>query len=219
MRSCYTLPLERAFTRVMATARSIMRLFGDLAKEFWAVWKREMSIAIACCACGLALPASAQEFPRELIAFVYADGGGVKLGTTPTTPNSSGDWLPKSDSVVRGLYWEHRLPRRLSVEVDALYFPSLYRNAGRGGFVWQFPVLLKAGPHLGPVRPYVEGGPYFSHLSLVDDFNYGATFGAGIEIRVRAGRIAPEIRYNDVGPFKSINNQAEFLLGLGFGRK
>jgi hypothetical protein len=196
-----------------------MALFGDLAKEFWAIWQRELSIAIVCCAFGLAVPASAQEFPPFLIAYRWADSGGVKLGTTPTTPASSRDWLPKSDSVVRGFYWEHRLPLRLSVEVDALYFPSLYRNADRGGFVWQFPVLLKAGPHLGRVRPYVEGGPYFSHLSLVDSFNGGVTFGAGIEIRVRAGRIAPEIRYNGVGPFKSINNQAVFLLGLGFGRK
>ena len=137
-----------------------MGLFVDLAKEFWAVWKREMSIAIVCCAFGLALPASAQEFPPGLIALRWADSAGVKLGTSPTIPSSSGDWLPKSDSVVRGFYIEFRLPRGLSLEVDDLYFPSLYRNPGRGGFVSQVPVLLKAGPHLGRVRPYVEGGAF-----------------------------------------------------------
>ena len=195
-----------------------MGLFGDLAKEFLAIWKREMSIAIVCSAFGLASPASAQfgQFPF----FPYADGFGVKLGTTPTTPPvSSGDWLPKSDSVVVGFYSEYHLPRGLSVEVDILGFPSLYRNAGRGGSVLQFPVLLKAGPHLGRVRPYVEGGPYFSYLSPVGNFNGGVAFGAGIEIRVRAGRISPEVRFNEVGTFKSFNNQVVFLLGLGFGRK
>jgi hypothetical protein len=200
----------------MATAQSSMRLFGA-AKEFWAVRKREISIAIVCSAFGLALPASAQEFPPFLVAYRWADSGGVKLGTTPTTPASDGDWLPKSDSVVFGFYWERRLPRGLSIEVDALHFPSLYRNAGHDGSVWQFPVLLKAGPHLGPVRPYVEGGPYLSYLSPVGNFNSGVTFGAGMEIKVRAGRITPEIRYNGVG--RSINSQAVFLLGLGFGRK
>jgi hypothetical protein len=36
---------------------------------------------------------------------------------------------------------------------------------------------------------------------------------------VRAGRISPEVRFSEVGAFKSFNNQAVFLLGLGFGRK
>jgi hypothetical protein len=176
-------------------------------------------VAIICCAFGLAWPASAQlgQFPF----LPFADGIGVKLGTTPTAPVSSSDWLPKSESVIAGFYSEFHLPRGLSLEVDFLHFSSLDRNTGGAGSVWQFPVLLKAGPHLGRVRPYVEGGPNLSYLSVVGNpkysrFNSGVTFGAGLEIRARAGRIAPEFRFNEVG---SINGQAVFLLGLGLGRE
>ena len=178
-------------------------------------------VTVICCALGLALPASAQLGQFPFLPLV--DGFGVRLGTTPTTPASSGEWLPKSDAVVAGFYSEYHLPRSLSLEIDILSFSSLDRNSGggEGGRVWQFPVLLKAGPHLGRVRPYVEGGPNFSYLSAVSNpkyggFNSGVTLGAGLEIRAGVGRIAPEVRFNEVG---SINGQAVFLLGLGFGRK
>jgi hypothetical protein len=176
-------------------------------------------VAIICCAFGLALPASAQLGQFPFLPFV--DGFGVRLGTTPTTPASSSEWLPKSDAVVAGFYSEYYLPRGLSLEVDFLHFSSLDRNTGRADSVWQFPVLLKAGPHLGRWRPYVEAGPNFSYLSAVDNRNYssltsGVTFGAGLEIRAGLGRFAPEVRFNEVG---SINGQAVFLLGLGLGRK
>lgn len=161
-------------------------------------------------------------------------GAGLKLGTTLTNAVSSAasDSIPNSNTFIVGPYLEIGLPLGFSVEADALYFPGLYSTAAGGGSVWQFPVLGKIGPHLGPVRPYVEGGPSYSHLSdvktlpdLLHSSNFGVTLGAGIEIKVKALRIAPELRYNGVvftnlasplGLFHSTHNQAVFLVGIGF---
>ncbi len=161
-------------------------------------------------------------------------GAGVKLGATLTSAVSSVETasVPNSTTFIVGPYLEVRLPLGLSVEGDALYFPGLYKNAAGGGSVWQFPILLKLGLQLGPVRPYLEGGPSYSHLSdvktlpdLLHSSNYGVTLGAGIEIKIKALRIAPEVRYNGVvltsvksplGLFTANHNQAVILLGIGF---
>lgn len=168
-------------------------------------------------------PAAAQPF-----------GLGVKLGSTLTNSISSAqsETIPNSDTLIAGLYAEVRLPLGLSIEGDALYYPSLYASEAGGGSLWQFPILAKLRFFKGPVRPYIEGGPAYSHLSdvktlpnLLNADNFGITLGAGIEFKILALRIAPEIRYNGVvfknlqgpsGSFQSNQNQAVFLLGLGF---
>jgi opacity protein-like surface antigen len=162
-------------------------------------------------------------------------GVGVKLGATLTNAVTSFESasIPNSANLIVGPYAELRLPLGFSIEGDALYFPGLYSNAaGGGGSVWQFPILAKFKFLNGPVRPYVEGGPAFSHVSevkelpdLLHNANYGITLGAGVEVKVLALRISPEIRYNGflftnvespLGLFKSNRNQAVLMVGLGF---
>jgi len=187
-----------------------------MTKTFWTLF--------VCGIWGCASLVSAQPF-----------GVGLKLGATLTNAVSSVESasIPNSANFIVGPYLELRLPWGFSVEGDALYFPGLYSNAaGGGGSVWQFPILAKFKFFNGPVRPYVEGGPAFSHVSdvkelpdLLHNSNYGITLGAGVEIKVLALRIAPEIRYNGFvftnvesleGSFKSNRNEGVFLVGFGF---
>jgi hypothetical protein len=187
-----------------------------MKKTFW--------VLFVCAALACAPRAAAQPF-----------GVGLKLGATLTNAVSSAESasIPNSTNFIWGPYLELGLPLGFAVEADALYFPGLYSAAaGGGGSAWQFPILAKFRFLPGPVRPYIEGGPAFSHISdvkelpdLLHNSNYGITLGAGIEIKVRALRIAPEIRYNGFmftnieSPqdlFKSNRNQAVFLLGIGF---
>ena len=137
---------------------------------------------------------------------------------------------------VVGPYIELKLPFRFSVEVDALYRSYDYRlappapNNSIGS--WEFPVMAKYKLLGGPVRPYIEGGPVFSHLSgvgsivgLQHDSNYGITLGAGIEIHALVLKISPEIRWDGFAfrnfdtpgsLVQSNRNQVLFLVGIGF---
>lgn len=171
----------------------------------------------------LPTPAAAQFF-----------GAGLKLGSTLTNAVSSAESesIPNSATFIWGPYVELRLPLGFSVEGDALFYPGIYNNAAGGGTVWQFPILAKLKFLKGPVRPYIEGGPSYSHLSdvktlpnLLHSSNYGITLGAGVEVKVLALRISPEIRYNGFilnniqspnGLIDSNRNQAVFLVGFGF---
>ena len=94
---------------------------------------------------------------------------------------------------------------------------------------WDFPVVAKYKFLKGPIRPYVEGGLDFSHLSDLKNFvtanhtsNFGVALGAGVEIRALVMRISPEIRWegdalqNFTGTVNSNRNQLAFLVGIGF---
>ena len=170
-----------------------------------------------------ARPAAAQPF-----------GAGIKLGATLTDAVSSIQTanVPNTASLIVGPYVELRLPFGFSVEGDALYYPSPYTSAAGGGTIWQFPILAKFKFLKGPIRPYVEGGPAYSHLSdvktlpdLLHSSNYGITLGGGIEFKILALRISPEIRYNGwalenvsspAGLFHANHSQGIFLVGIGF---
>jgi hypothetical protein len=161
-------------------------------------------------------------------------GAGIKLGATLTDAVSSAqsESIPNSTSLIVGPYVEVRLPLGFSVEGEALYYPSIYSNAAGGGALWQFPILAKLKLLKGPLRPFIEGGPSYSHLSdvktlpdLLHSANFGITLGAGAELKLLALRISPEIRYNGFlftnlqspsGLFQSNRNQAVFLVGIGF---
>lgn len=184
-----------------------------MQKTFWTCF-------VLCAA--FSFPAAAQPF-----------GLGVKVGSTLTNSISSveNQSVPSSNTVIAGIYAEVRLPLGLSVEGDALYYPGLFSNAAGGGSLWQFPILAKLRFFKGPVRPYVEGGPAYSHLTdvatlpnLLNADNFGITLGAGVEFKFLALRFSPEIRYNGVvfkylqspSGVQSNQNQAVILVGLGF---
>jgi hypothetical protein len=136
-----------------------------------------------------------------------------------------------SNSYTLGPFVEVRLPLNLAIEADALYrglqFTNLTGSAKTGE--WDFPVVAKYKFFKGPVKPYVEGGLDFSHLSDAKNFivanhnsNFGVVLGAGVEIHALVMRISPEVRYegdalkNFTGIINTNRNQLAFLVGIGF---
>ena len=124
------------------------------------------------------------------------------------------------------------LPAHFSIEVDGLYKRLGYQYDQSGPVVatrtvansWEFPVLGKFAILPGPVRPFVDAGASFRHISGVHqvrhainaagqvfdttidnatEFNkrndVGFVFGGGVEFKLAWVRIAPEIRYTRWG--------------------
>ena len=123
------------------------------------------------------------------------------------------------------------LPFRFSIEVDALYKRLGYdydQFAGPGSPTttrttansWEFPVLGKYAIFGGPLRPFIDAGANFRHISGVDqvkstlsavnvnvssvpefnkDTDVGFAFGGGLEVKLGIMRITPEFRYTRWG--------------------
>jgi opacity protein-like surface antigen len=177
----------------------------------------------------LAIPLCAQPF-----------GAGLKVGaplTDAISVVSNPDSNFSSGHYIIGPYAEIRLPAGFSVEVDALYRSFSYTEvSGLGNATsgsngnWEFPVMAKYKlTHTPIVKPYIDGGLLLSHLTGSDinvthAANYGITLGAGVEIKIAALRISPEIRYDGFffntfssnSIVQSNKNQALFLVGFGF---
>ena len=126
---------------------------------------------------------------------------------------------------------QFNLPLRFTVEVDALYKRlgfdyNQFGGPGSPTFTsttansWEFPVLGKWAVLPGPVRPFIDFGANFRHISGIDqirstasavdvnvssvpefhkDFDIGATFGAGVEFKIGWLRLTPEFRYTRWG--------------------
>lgn len=175
------------------------------------------------------------------IACAQPFGGGLKIGAPLTDALSIVSGAPPDNSLsnnryVIGPYVEFRLPGRFAMEVDALYrsFSFTYIYGAFGAFAgsngnWEFPVLAKYKLPGGPVKPYIEGGLVFSHLTgsdlnIAHSSNYGVTLGAGIEIHALVVRISPEIRYDGFvfhdftnnSLVQSNRNQVLVMVGIGF---
>jgi hypothetical protein len=139
--------------------------------------------------------------------------------------------IASSNHYILGPFVEVRLPFRFAIEADALYRGLQFNNISGAGSTrqWDFPVVAKYKLFKGPVKPYIEGGLDFSHLSGAKNFifenhtsNFGIVLGAGVEIRALVMRISPEVRYtgsalkNFDGLVNSNRNQLAFLVGIGF---
>jgi hypothetical protein len=127
---------------------------------------------------------------------------------------------------------EVHLPLGFSVEGDALYRPLTYNAIPLNGPTsttsfasWEFPVVAKYRfLHTPLIKPYVEAGPSFRHVSASYFSSAGFIVGAGVEIKVARLRIEPEIRYDrwagdrntPAAYLPSQLNQAEFLVGITF---
>jgi len=130
------------------------------------------------------------------------------------------------------VYGEVRLPARFSLEIDALHrgYTFISQSGSTSASSWEFPILAKYHLLKGPVRPFVDGGVSFSHLSNVESLivspnhttNFGVVLGAGVDIHALVLHISPEIRYtgdtlkNFDTVLSSNRNQLTFLLGIGF---
>lgn len=157
--------------------------------------------------------------------------------------NSSGNVLTTTDRWLVGPTAEVHLPFRLSFEVDALYRREGYSVASNSGFSsgqgflapnssyslnnWQFPFLAKYDLRGEVLRPFVDGGVTYRHLSgnsfINNADNAGITVGAGLTVKAFFLRLSPEIRYTHWGttdvaaPFVTRSqNQADFLVGFTF---
>jgi hypothetical protein len=185
---------------------------------------------------------------------------GIK-GGSPTLAGYQNGYWPGTASYQRryivGPTAEVHLPLHLSFEVDALYrrsglsytyvtavgpfyptFPAFGRDRVND---WQVPFLAKWAPGAGQIRPFVDGGVSYRHLSdqtTEQLFNspsapsfqsfstgthmVGGTFGAGLTFKLVLVRFSPEIRYTHwnspsyVGDARANSNQVDFLLGLTF---
>jgi opacity protein-like surface antigen len=174
-----------------------------------------------------------------LVGIAYAQPvvAGLKIGVPFTDAFQSQPYpvvsslVASSNSYTLGPFVEVRLPARFSIEADALYrglhFNNPVSSASTGQ--WDFPVVAKYKLLKGPVKPYVEGGLDFKHVSDVKNFitanhtsNFGIVLGAGVEIHALVLRISPEIRYTGdaLKSFDSVinsnRNQVAFLVGIGF---
>lgn len=160
---------------------------------------------------------------------------------------------------------ELHLPLNFSVEFDALFrtyrqnrtYPLRFEsnlNTLTGSTVqktdaWDFPLMLKYRFRVGPIRPFVNAGYFWTRESsevtsittcngpagscLPPDLPYppGAAFfrntsisrgyvaGAGIEFRTRFVRIAPEVRFNRPTHGGLRENRVTGLVRLTFGRR
>jgi hypothetical protein len=148
--------------------------------------------------------------------------------------------IPGSRRLMVGPTVEFRLPRRLSVEVDALYrrvtskTTIVYRDPtgaiivpdNQGDYaavLWEFPVLVKQRFAWRRMAPFVGIGPSFRRpQSYSFSSPFGAVAGAGIEIPWGPMRISPTARYTRwaagrVAGFEEMRlNQSEVLVGVTF---
>lgn len=187
--------------------------------------------------CLVALPAYSQFFSL-----------GVKAGIPLTSAFSAGYNGYASASAYDRRYIvggtaELHLPLRLSLEVDALYRRNGFdlTASDRIGAVsntktaindWQIPVLGKYEMRSRAVRPFLDAGVVYRHVStsqngLAPDNTNGAgvAVGGGITLKLLLLRLSPEIRYTHWGSppfnnagvvFHSTANQADLLIGFTF---
>jgi hypothetical protein len=162
--------------------------------------------------------------------------GGLKIGlpiTDAFTTVQGVAFPPASvNNYELGPFIEVRLPAKFSVEADALYRGYTFnsRTGSTSASSWEFPIVAKYHLLKGPIKPYVEGGLSFSHLSDVQSLivsanhnaNFGIVLGGGVEIHALVLRISPEVRYtgdllkNFDSVINSNRNQVAFLVGIGF---
>jgi hypothetical protein len=153
--------------------------------------------------------------------------------------------IPKSSNFTIGPSLQIGLPAGLRFEVDALYRPYEFvliantPNVSAQGSIsaqqWRFPVLLQYRFGTPIVKPFLEAGVSFGHLSglssaaknitsgpgrLLHDSDASAVLGAGVDLKIPFFRLSGEIRYTrqSVSYFSDFSNlnQAEILLGIHF---
>jgi len=158
--------------------------------------------------------------------------GGVPITDAfDTVQGNQAAYATNTHRYVVGGTVQANLPFRFAIEVDALYRRlgfdyNQFGGPGSPTFTsttansWEFPVLGKWAVLPGPVRPFIDFGANFRHISGVDqirragnavgvsvssvpefnkDTDIGATFGAGVEFKAGWLRVSPEFRYTRWG--------------------
>ncbi len=188
-----------------------------------------------------------------LLAAIAAHAQSISVGAIAGAPLtdvvsnatsvSSLQAVAKSTNVTGGGSLQVSLPKKLRIEVDVLFRPYSFSLASLGAssavsaHQFRFPVLLQYRLGSGLIRPYVEGGLSFNHLTgissafistvksgpgqLLHQSDAGVVLGAGVEAKIPAlFRVSGEVRYtrDTVAAFSNISNlnQAEVLVGVHF---
>ncbi len=184
---------------------------------------------------GLAMNAFGQESSSPIGLGVK---GGVPLNDAFVVRQENPvDYIADTHRYTFGPYVEVRLPAGFGVELDALYQTYEYRQVvpaptiDQNSHAWEFPLVVKKRFLPGPVKPYVEAGAAFSHLSVGDvrelnDRNtWGLVLGGGVDLKVGPMHFTPEVRYtrwtsrefDSPGTLLQSNlNVASVMLGIGF---
>jgi hypothetical protein len=184
-----------------------------------------------------AISASAQSISVGVV------GGAPFTDVVNATTQNGLATLPSSTNFTVGPSFQVNLPLSLRLEVDALYRPySFTQTPSPAGITpltvsasqWRFPVLAQYRFKLPVVKPFVEAGVSFNHLSdisnatyitagpgeLIHRTNAGVVLGGGIDVKIPFVRLSGELRYTHQGSadFEAISNlnQAEVLVGVHF---
>jgi hypothetical protein len=186
----------------------------------------------------------------SLLSLTAANAQGLSVGILGGAPFSdvvNGDTvngiqsIAKSTNFTIGPTLQVTLPLSLRVEVDALFRPYHFSLTGRNvgsdisGQQWRFPVLLQYRFNAPLIKPFIEGGLSFNHLSglgsaatqivsgpgkLLHSSDAGIVLGAGVDVKVPFIRVSGELRYTrrTVSNFSDFSNlnQAEVLVGVHF---
>jgi hypothetical protein len=196
---------------------------------------RVFIVAIFC-----AVSAAAQGFSIGVI------GGAPFTDVVNATNQNNLAFVPKSTNFTIGPSFQVNLPLSLRLEVDALYRPYSFAVSGStlpplsttgnvSASQWRFPVLGQYRFKTPVVKPFVEAGVSFDHLSnlstaaknitsgagtLIQQSHAGVVLGGGVDVKIPFIRISGELRYTHQGSadFQAISklNQAEVLVGIHF---
>jgi len=138
-------------------------------------------------------------------------------------------------SPVVGIVTEIALPKRLSLEVGALYRPIRAKDTREFSngtsrenqftvLTWEFPILAKYKVPLRKATPFVEVGPSIrasGNLNGAHPSRFGITAGIGMELPARRLTLVPTLRFtrwatDAVSGTRTHSNQAELVLGVRF---
>ena len=168
--------------------------------------------------------------------------GGAPFSDVVNNSTASGlQAIAKSTNFTIGPSLQVGLPAHLRIEVDALSRPYSFNLVSKGPNVdvsanqFRFPVLLQYSFGTPLVRPFLEAGLSFDHLSglstaaksitsgpgkLLHQSDAGLVLGAGADVRIPFFRVSGELRFTRqaVSNFDSFSNlnQAEILFGIHF---
>jgi opacity protein-like surface antigen len=184
--------------------------------------------------------------------FIIGVRGGVPLGDVIHTVQSGSSISSSTDNYVVGPTLGIRLPAGFSVAGDALFTRlNLSATSASQGSIsvsassWEFPVLLRFTAGRQGIAPFVGAGVSVRHLSdfgnigpfltnsssspgnvIGNSATVGFAIGGGLQFKIGALHINPEIRYTHWGSdhisdaftnvIRTNDNEGQILVGLTF---